>query len=420
MREFEPIKTIQPKPGVFVYDLGQNFAGWPQLAVQGPAGSTVKLIPGELLDGAGRVSQRSSGGPVWFSYTLKGGGREVWHPRFSYYGFRYVQVEGAVRAGSDAPSDRPRILDLTGQFVHSSAQTVGHFSCSNRRINRIHELIDAAILSNLQSVLTDCPHREKLGWLEVSHLLAGAVAFNYDVPLLYAKICRDMRESQLPSGLVPDIAPEYTVLSRRIPRLARVGKRLCLIDPWHIYQWYGDPSPLTETYDAMKRYAAYLGGKAREHIVSHGLGDWYDVGPRPPGESQLTSKGLTATAIYYRDLTILEQTADLLGNIGRMPKTMGHWRPKCGRHSIPRSSIPTPTATTAIARPPTPCRWRSGLVAADRRAAVLENLVKAVRAGGNHVTAGDVGFHVSRAGTFRWRTWRRALRPGLQPERTGL
>ncbi len=102
MHVYTPVKVTRPKAGVTVYDLGQNFAGWPEIAVSGPAGAMVKLIPGELLDGDGLVTQRSSGRPQWFSYTLRGAGVETWHPRFSYYGFRYVQVEGAARVSQRA------------------------------------------------------------------------------------------------------------------------------------------------------------------------------------------------------------------------------------------------------------------------------------------------------------------------------
>ncbi len=259
IEEFRPVRTSEPRPGVFVYDLGRNFSGWPRLTVRGPAGATVRLIPGELLDGSGLVSQKSSGSPVWFAYTLRGEGNETWSPRFSYYGFRYVQVEGAVPDetrrgqvhvfGERSPAnpallsqkmdqspglprfpaspallsrkmDRspdvgaaalPRVLDLRGEFLHNSAPVVGQFECSDPLINRIHALINAAIQSNLQSVITDCPHREKLGWLEVSHLLARGIMYNYDVARLYAKISQDMAESQIASGLVPDIAPEYKV-----------------------------------------------------------------------------------------------------------------------------------------------------------------------------------------------------------------
>ena len=158
---FRPVKVSEPQPGVTVYDLGQNFAGIPRIAVEGEAGASVRLIAGELLGPQGLVSQASSGGPHWYSYTLAGGKPETWSPRFSYYGFRYVQVEIAGKA---------RVTSLEGLFIHAAAAVTGEFTCSSDLFNRIHRLIDAAILSNMQSVLTDCPHREKLGWLEQTHL----------------------------------------------------------------------------------------------------------------------------------------------------------------------------------------------------------------------------------------------------------
>ena len=131
MHTYEPVKVTHPKQGVTVYDLGQNFAGWPEIAVTGKAGTTVKLIPGELLDKDGLVLQRSSGRPQWFSYTLRGVGSgkgvETWHPRFSYYGFRYVQVEGAAEGGA-------RMVSLRGEAVHTTSQEVGDFASSDEML----------------------------------------------------------------------------------------------------------------------------------------------------------------------------------------------------------------------------------------------------------------------------------------------
>ncbi|MCY2993817.1 MAG: glycoside hydrolase family 78 protein [Planctomycetota bacterium] len=391
IHEFPAVQVTQPKPGVFVYDLGRNFSGRPRLTVRGPAGALVKLVPGELLEASGLVSQRSSGGPMWFSYGLRGSGKETWSPRFSYYGFRYVQIEGAVPEGvADAPADLPRVLDLRGQFLSNSAEVVGEFACSNPLVNQIHELINAAIRSNFQSVLTDCPHREKLGWLEVSHLLARGLMVNYDAPRFYAKISQDMRESQLDNGLVPDIAPEYTVFGGGFRDSPEWGSA-SVFNPWHVQQMYGDRSLLDQHYDVMRRYVDYLASTAKGQIVSHGLGDWYDIGPRGPGESQLTSKGLTATAIYYGDLVIVAETAQQLGHAEdakRYAEQAAQVRTAFNSQFFhPDQNRYDRGSQTAQAMP-----LVLGLVEADRRAAVLENLVQAVRANRNRVTAGDVGF----------------------------
>lgn len=391
MRVLEKQKITEPKPGVFVYDLGQNFSGWPQLTVKGPPGGTVRMIPGELLGTNGLVSQRSSGGPVHFSYTLKGNGAEVWHPRFSYYGFRYVQVEGAVPSGpAQSAADRAVVLGLEGHFTHSSARSVSVLGASHGLIGDIHRLILAAIDSNLQSVLTDCPHREKLGWLEVSHLLGPAIMFNHDVHLLWRKICDDMAEAQLDNGLVPDIAPEFTVFSGGFRDSPEWGSA-CAVNPWLLYQRYGDLQPLAQHYDVIERYVAYLGSRATNHIVAHGLGDWYDIGPKPPGESQLTTKGLTATAIYYHDIDILRQAAALLGKQDDAEKYAALAaevrRAFNAKFFNPATSQYDRGSQTANAMP-----LVLGLVEPAHEAAVLDNLVKDIRARGNQVTAGDVGF----------------------------
>jgi alpha-L-rhamnosidase len=396
---FQARKITRPRPGVFVYDLGQNMSGWPAITVSGPAGATIKLIPGELLDMNGLVTQRSSGSPMWYSYTLKGGGLETWHPLFSYYGFRYVQVTGAVPALHDftnqpathAVDPQFSVIDsLAGQFVHADLLSAGTFSCSDETLNRIHTLINNAILSNSQSVLTDCPHREKLGWLEQDHLMAHAIMMNWDVHGVYAKIENDIADAQHPDGLIPDIAPEYVKFSRGFldsPEWGSTG----IIAPWYTYLFYGDQQPLADHYDTMKRYNEYLASKSKDNIIDFGLGDWYDVGPKRPGEAQLTSKALTCTATWYQDLIILQKTAELLGE-GDDAKSFAD-RAAAVKTAFNRKFF-HPDANqyengsqTANAMP-----LVVNLVPEESRAAVLQNLVKSIRDNHNRVTAGDVGF----------------------------
>ena len=381
MEVFRPAPATEPRAGLRVYDLGQNFAGWPGITVRGSAGASLKLTPGELLGPGGLVSQASSGGPQWFTYTLKGEGDETWSPRFSYYGFRYLQVEGE---GVD-------VLSVEGRFVHSSAARIGEFSCSKDLFNRIHKLIDAAILSNMQSVLTDCPHREKLGWLEESHLLGSAIMYNYGVQSLYGKIAGDMSEAQTAEGLVPDIAPEYTVFAGGFRDSPEWGSAIVL-SPWLAYRHFGDRGILAANYDGMKRYVDYLAGKSAGGILAYGLGDWYDIGPRPPGVSQLTSLGLTATAVYYADLTVLRDIARLLGHAAdaeRFGRQAGATRTAFNARLYDASTaVYDRGSQTAYAMP-----LALGIVPEEHRAEVLNKLVEDIRAHGNHTTAGDVGFH---------------------------
>lgn len=382
MQTFKTVKITRPKAGVRVYDLGQNFSGWPRIGVSGPAGAVVKLIPGELVDAAGLVSQRSSGQPQWYTYTLKGGGVEDWAPRFSYYGFRYVQVEAPASVTVEA---------VTGEFVHAAAPVAGEFSCSKPLFNRIHALILAAIRSNMQSVLTDCPHREKLGWLEQTHLAGPSILYNFDAVRLYAKIANDIADSQLADGLVPDIAPEYTVFNKGFRDSPEWGSA-AVLNPWLVYRFSGDPHLMASQYGVMARYTDYLSGKARDGILSYGLGDWYDIGPGSPGVSKLTSLGVTATAIYYADLVTMQKAALLDGKAAGAEQ----WG---NRAAAVRQAFNARFYSPAEARYDRASQCSSamplvlGLAPEQDRARLLERLVKDIRAHHNHTTAGDIGYH---------------------------
>jgi hypothetical protein len=372
-------RVTEPKPGVRVYDLGLNFAGWPKVTASGPAGSTVKMIPGELLGPDGLVTQRSSGGPVSFTFTLKGAGRETWAPRFTYYGFRYVQVEATAN-----------VEKMEGEFVHLDAPRAGEFASSSELLGRIHELIQTAVRSNLQHSLTDCPHREKLGWLEQSYLMGASLLCNWDLRTFLPKVVRDIREAQTADGLIPDIAPEYVAFAggfRDSPEWGAAGIFL----PWVAWQWYGDRAPLDLAYPTMNRYAAYLGTQAKDGLLTHGLGDWYDIGPRPPGSSQLTPRGVTATATWWADLRILERAARLLGK----PADAQAFAARAAavqatfQKAFYQADGPTYAtgSQTALAMP-----LALGLAPQAARPALVEKLAADIRARGDHTSAGDVGY----------------------------
>ena len=390
MQELDNAKVTQPLAGTFVYDLGQNFAGWPQITVQGAAGAAVTLRPSELLTSSGLADQTSMGSPVYFTYTLKGGAAEVWHPKFAYTGFRYVQVEGAVPADEAATFPaRPQITNLTGQFIYASAENVGQFGSSDPDLTRIHALILAALRSNMQNLLTDCPHREKLGWLETRHLLAPSLMFNYDVAAFYEKAIDDSSDAQTASGLVPDIAPEYTVFAGSFRDSPEWGSAY-IINPWQVYQMYGDRQPIDEHYANMKRYEAYLASRATGNILAYGLGDWYDVGPAAPGVSQLTTSGVTATAIWLQDLDVLRQAAQLVGNAtdaSQFQTSQTAITSAFNAKFLNPAGYYDRNSQTDNALP-----LALSLVPATEMASVVSSLVAGVASAKNQVTAGDIGF----------------------------
>ena len=391
MQEIGNPTFSEPKKGIWVYDFGQNASGIIHLKVRGKMGQQMRIIPGELLGKDSCVSQKASGEPYCFQYTIKGEGEEEWTPRFTYYGFRYAQVEGAVPPGRPVSGDLPVLIDLKLLHTRNSTPMVGTFECSNKLFNRIFDLILWAIKSNLASVPTDCPHREKLGWLEQTHLMGGAIHYNFDILNLYRKVVRDMMAAQLGNGLVPDIAPEYVPFEGGFRDSPEWGSA-CIILPWSLYRWYGDRSAMEQAYPMMKAYAAYLGNRAEGHILSFGLGDWFDLGSDPPGPSQLTPIALTATAIYYHDLILLAEMARLLKrdqdslNYGRLAvevKDAFNWK-----FFDRQTRIYATGSQTAFAMP-----LCFGLVEEPFRKKTFANLVRSIRRGGNALTAGDVGFH---------------------------
>ena len=400
MDTYRAVRTSHPVPNVTVYDLGQNFSGWPEITVKGRRGGMVKLIAGELLDASGLVTQRSADASPEsenrFTYTLRGGGLETWHPRFSYYGFRYVQVE-STRAPDADENDEPTVVSITGQFIHDNVETVGRFETSSTLLNQIHHLIDMAVLSNMMSVLTDCPQREKLGWLEQTHLAGPSILFNYDALSLYQKMAQDVRDSQLADGMVPGIAPEYVAFvdsngANTSFRDSPEWGSASILSPWIAYQFYGDRNLLAAQYDTMRAYAAYLRGRMTHHFLAYGLGDWYDIGPNAPGESQLTSKGLTATAIYYQDLTVLSKVAAILGDVksattyaAEAAEVKDAFNAKLFHADIDQYDRGSQTANAMA--------LTLGMVPHGHEKAVLTHLVDNIRSHAEHVTAGDIGFH---------------------------
>jgi alpha-L-rhamnosidase len=399
IRAIEALKPIAQKvlsTNVTVYDLGQNASMMPRITVSGASDSFVRIIPSELLNPDGTVDRRSCTQdgvrPAWWQYTLNGDGNETWFPKFFYQGCRYLQVE--FHAANDG-GPLPKLKQIEGVVVHSSSKPIGEFTCSNTLFNRIYNLVRWAQMNNMMSLLTDCPHREKLGWLEQNHLNGPSLRYNFNMAPLFQKTMNDMADSQLENGFVPNIAPEYFVagpmdLNNAMRNSPEWGGAFIMV-AWQQYQFDGDLALLRRYYDDMKRYVAFLGSTATNHIVTTGLGDWYDIGPKPSWGSQLTPPALTATAFYQHFNWILARTAELLGK----PEEAKQFDELAEQIRVafnekffnPTNSQYSTGSQCANALP-----LVMNLVEPTNRAAVLEAIVADVRNRGNALTAGDVGY----------------------------
>ena len=390
MQEFDPVNIYNPDTSAYVYDFGQNASGIIRLSVKGKKGQEVRLWPGELIGTDSLVAQGASGAPYYFSYTLKGEKEEVWIPSFTYYGFRYVRAEGAVPIGKSNPGGLPVINGLSLLHTRNSSPSTGTFRCSNELFNSAYDLIGWAIKSNLASVATDCPHREKLGWLEQTHLMGNSIKYEYDIHNLFDKMIDDMIEAQLENGLVPDIAPEYVQFEGGF-RDSPEWSSACIILPWDLYEWYGDLETVKKAYPMMKRYLNYLGTMAKDNILTHGLGDWYDLGPDNPGVAQLTPKSVTATSIYFYDAILVSKMASLLGekedavNFSALAEEIR--RSFNSTFLDPVSKVYSTGSQTAYSMP-----LFFGMVDDSIKPYVTDNLVKSINENNKALTAGDVGY----------------------------
>ena len=376
-------------PSAFVADMGQNLAGFPEITVSGKRGQKVTLIVAEKLTRQGACDQRHTGRQHYYEYTLKGDGTdETWHPHFSYYGFRYIQVEGAVLEGQPNPDGLPVLKRLNSCFIYNSAEEVSSFECSNPLFTDTHRLIERAERSNMQGVLTDCPHREKLGWLEQDHLCGPSLLYNYDMTRYAPKVIRDITDTQKADGMVPTTAPQYISFGNLFDDSPEWGSTLVIL-PFMYYDQYGDSTLITDNYEPMRRYVDYLTTRADNGIVSHGLGDWYDYGPWRAGFSKNTPVPLVATAHYIFDLQLLVRAARMTGrtaDAGKYSAMLDKTVESFNREFFKPDSCTYGTGSqTSNALP-----LYLGLTGGNKQG-VLASLVNDIKEHGTRLTTGDVG-----------------------------
>jgi Bacterial alpha-L-rhamnosidase 6 hairpin glycosidase domain/Alpha-L-rhamnosidase N-terminal domain/Bacterial alpha-L-rhamnosidase C-terminal domain/Bacterial alpha-L-rhamnosidase concanavalin-like domain/F5/8 type C domain/Protein of unknown function (DUF642) len=384
-----------------VYDLGQNATLMPQLRVSGPAGSYVRIIPSELLGANGLVDRTTCTQdstpplPAWWQYTLKGNGIETWTPQFFIHGCRYLQVQLYAAPGG---STLPMVQSLQGVAVHSTSTPIGTFSCSNPLFNQIYSLVRWAQVNNMESYLSDCPTRERLGWLEQDHLNGPSLRYNFDIAPLFTKIENDIFNSQWTNnGFVPNIGPEYFQTSGSLTDAYHNSPEwgsTFILGAWQQYQFSGDVGLLQRFYPAMKAYLNYLTSTVNgNYIVPTDLGDWYDMGQLTSGVFSgvsLTSKTLPGTAIYYSDAVALAQMAQVLGySAEAVTYNQLAANIRAGFNATYFNSTNGTYDTSSQTANGMPLGL--GLVNSTNTAGVTAALVNNIQSQGNAITAGEVG-----------------------------
>jgi alpha-L-rhamnosidase len=387
MQRFTAKTKMELMKNVWVYDLGQNFSGIPAIKVNGNKYDTVRIFCGELLNADGSINQKATGSPAYFNYILKGETEENWQPQFTYTGFRYMQVHCIAKDSLQMP---PVVKNIEGLHISNDMPAVGEFTCSNELFNKTNILIDWAVKSNTVSLFTDCPHREKLGWLEQTHLMGTSIQYNYDIATLNRKVVNDMMQSQYSNGKIPEIAPEFTVFTPPFDESPEWGSASIIL-PWYNYKWYGDKQTLMEAYPMMQRYIDYLLTKDSVYILKHGLGDWFDIGPKKSGFAQMTKMGITATAMLYYDATILTDISKLLNkptDIKKYTLLAANIKKAFNATFFNKQTMQYDSASqTANAM-----ALYMGLVQPQNKTAVIHALINDIKKRNNALTGGDIGY----------------------------
>jgi alpha-L-rhamnosidase len=395
-QQHEPIRVVetvratavtQLRAGVHVVDLGRTMAGWSRITVRAPAGTVIRLAHGERLDADGSVLNTNGHVPGRHQvdeYTCSGQGTETWEPRFSYKGFRYVQVTGFPY--------RPGLDDVVGRVVHSDVPETGTFRCSKPFFEQLDRAMRRTLLNNLHGIPTDTPMYEKNGWTGDAQLGAPVMAYAFGVQRLLTKWIGDLADSQTAPGALPVIvpsggwgyqeaapAPEWTTV---YPFLVR-----------EMYRVYGDERLAADHWPALTRYLDWEIGRLQGGLASTALGDYLPpgYGGNPPEDTRLT-----ATAYLHRALVGTAELGDLLGHrdvAARYRAQANTCRDALnaaflvdGRY---RSAQDPDFRQTSQAIP-----LMFGLVPAGQVAAVVANLVADVWARGDHLNTGALGTSV--------------------------
>ena len=336
------MSVTERAPGVHVFDLGQNMVGWVRLAVRGERGAAVTLRFAEMLepDGTLHLANLRSARPQE-TYVLRGGGDvEVFEPRFTFHGFRYVEVTGLP--------EPPTLETITGLVVHSDTPWTGRFECSSELVNQLWRNVTWGQRGNFLSVPTDCPQRdERLGWLADAQVFLPSAALNMDVAAFITKWGDDILDAQSAEGAYPDVAPRLAAERDGAPAWADAG----VIVPWVIHERYGDVRIIERHWDAMERYVAYVVRHNPDllwrHRRNNDYGDWLSVGADTPRE-------VLGTAYLAYDAKLM----------ARMARAIGGWTARRTTRSCTPTSPPPSTAPTSARTPSSkgtrrPCTsWR--------------------------------------------------------------
>ena len=375
-QQIKPVKMTRSAPGVYIVDMGQNMVGVARLRVAGAAGTQVQLRFGEMLNPDGSLyTANLRSARATDTYICRGAGVETWNPRFTFHGFRFVEITGF-------PGE-PTLDAITGLVIGSDIPQTGTFECSSPLVNQLQRNIDWGQRGNFLSVPTDCPQRdERLGWMGDAQIFARTATYNRDVAAFYSKWLQDVEDAQAPDGGFPDVAPRMVDLNNGAPAWGDAG----IIVPWTTYQAYGDREVINRHWNAMERWMNYVTRANPDGLWlnrrANDFGDWLSIGADTP-------KDVLATAYYAYDAHLMAQMARATGRVqaaDRYDALFDRIKTAFNNAFVTADSRVKGETQTAYL-----VALHFDLLPQNGRAAAANRLVNDIRAKGNHLSTGFIG-----------------------------
>jgi alpha-L-rhamnosidase len=371
-----PKRVTNPAPGVYIFDLGQNMVGWARLHVSGKSGTRLQLRFGEVLKPNGELyTDNLRTAEATDTYILRGEGREVFEPHFTFHGFRYVQVTGYPGT--------PTQDDVEGVAFYTSAPFTMKFSTGNPTVNQLWNNILWGQRGNFLSVPTDCPQRdERLGWMGDAEVFWRTASFNANLAAFSHKFATDIRDAQSAAGAYADVSPRVGPTGESVAGWADAG----VIIPWTAYMQYGDKVILQENWSAMERWMAHLEGANPNYLWlkerGNDYGDWLAIGSQTP-------KDMIATAYWAYDATLMKQMAKALGRDSDAEKYARLFEKVQSAFNQtfvkPDGTVGTGSQTSYV------LALHMNLLAEGQREAAVQKLVDDIKAHDFHLTTGFLG-----------------------------
>ena len=374
--ELKPCAITEPKPGVFVFDLGQNFAGIVRLKTSGEPGRKITLRYAERLNPDGTIyTTNLREARVADTYICSGEQDETWSPRFTFHGFQYVEITGL--------KSPPAAETITGIALASDTPVAGRFACSDPMLNQLHSNIYWTQRANFIDIPTDCPQRdERLGWTGDAQVYIGTAALNCDVQAFFTKWLVDLTDGQRADGQFPMVAPVKVAGDDGGPAWADAG----VICPWTIYQVYGDRRLLERQYPSMVKFVTFCRNRSTSELLPpkqfHCFGDWLSIGADTP-------KDVIYTAYFAHSTHLLAQAAFVLGKTDDAAKyrdLFNKIKAAFNRAYVaPDGRIKGDTQACYV------MAIAFGLVDGDKAKRAAQYLVEDIEKRGNHLSTGFIG-----------------------------